>query len=70
MDLQPGEQELARHGAWYVVLHRVDVSIRPDRPLFFWRVGHDQAGVFYTGHALSADDAAGQALARFRRHTS
>jgi hypothetical protein len=42
-DLQPNVHQLARNGAWYAAIKRVDVSAF-GKTLYLWRVGNDHAG--------------------------
>jgi hypothetical protein len=62
------EFDVARHGAWWVRIRRVDVKAFPDSgPLFFWTVGHDGAGELWSGFRRDADAAADEAMVRFDR---
>lgn len=45
--------EVERHGHWYAIVWRVDVSIRPNQPLFFWEVRHDNVGALKHSFRLS-----------------
>ena len=69
--LLDGEFEVARHGAWWARVRRVEVKAIPGRgPLFFWRVGHDSIGPWLDdggGFRSDIDSATETALARFER---
>jgi hypothetical protein len=65
------EHEVARYGAWWASVRCVAVKAFPDRePLWFWYVGHDRAGVLWSGRGLDHDLAVEAATAELTKVTS
>lgn len=63
MELQPGEFEAYRYGAYSAAIRRVDVKAYAGRPpIYFWSVQHDGHGVTKSGHSIDLDAAMGAAL--------
>lgn len=65
-ELQPGEFEIQRYGAWWANVRRVDPKLGSG-PLWFWRMGHDDAGTLADGRGLSLDEACDQATVALKQ---